>query len=153
VVAQARAHEETRLAALEVEQRSLEQELAGWQGQVRKLSGQFRAEDDNGSVIARLAELQERMGRVEERVRKVQAQIRAIHQQRHDDDQAALARSLFDPAWAELATAEQARALRLLVERVDYDGAAGKVAVTFQPAGIRVLAHALAEAASREAVG
>jgi site-specific DNA recombinase len=153
VLAQARAHEANRIAALKTEQCGLEQELAGWQGQVRKLSGQFCPEEDNGPVIARLAELQERMGRVEERVRKVQAQIRALHQQWHDDDQAALARSLFDPAWAELAAAEQARALRLLVERVDYDGAAGKVAVTFQPAGIRVLAHALAETASAEAVG
>jgi hypothetical protein len=98
-----------------------------------------RTEEDNGLVIARLAELQERIGRVEERVRKVQAQIRGIHQQRYDDDQAALARSVFDPAWAELAAAEQARALRLLVARVDYDGAAGKVAMTFQPSGIRVL--------------
>jgi site-specific DNA recombinase len=153
VLAQAGAHAESRVAALDAEQRSLEQELAGWQGQVRKLSGQFRAAEDNGSVIARLAELQERIGRVEERVRKVQAEIRAVHQQRYDDDQAALARSLFDPAWAELAAAEQARALRLLVARVDYDGAAGKVAVTFQPTGIRVLAHALTEAASPEAAG
>jgi site-specific DNA recombinase len=153
VLAQARAHEESHAAALDAEQRGLEQELAGWHGEVRKLSGQFRPEADNGAVIARLADLQERIGRMEERLRKVRAQIRAVHQQRYDDHQAALARSLFDPAWAELAAAEQARALRLLVERVDYDGAAGKVAVTFQPAGIRVLAYVLAEAPSREVAG
>jgi hypothetical protein len=105
------------------------------------------------AVIARLADFQERIGRLEDRVRKVQAQIRAIHQHRHDDDQVALARSLLDPGWPELAAAEQARALGLLVTRVDYDGLAGKVAVTFQPSGTRVLAHALAEAGSQEAAG
>jgi site-specific DNA recombinase len=32
----------------------------------------------------------------------------------------------------------------LLVERVDYDGAAGKVTISFHPAGIKALADELA---------
>jgi site-specific DNA recombinase len=35
---------------------------------------------------------------------------------------------------------EQSRLVRLLVERVDYDGAAGKVSITFQPPGLKTLA-------------
>jgi hypothetical protein len=38
----------------------------------------------------------------------------------------------FDPVWEHLAPAEQARAMRLLVEQVAYDGAAGTVAITFR---------------------
>ena len=39
-----------------------------------------------------------------------------------------------------LAPAEQARLVRLLVARVDYDGARGKVAMSFHPAALQALA-------------
>lgn len=51
--------------------------------------------------------------------------------------------SIFDPVWDSLTLCEQARVVRLLVERVDYDGARGKVAVTFHPGGIKTLAAEL----------
>ncbi len=46
----------------------------------------------------------------------------------------------FDPVWEELTQREQQRIVRLLIERIDYDGAAGKVAVTFSADGVRLLA-------------
>ncbi len=49
--------------------------------------------------------------------------------------------TLWDDVWAALLPPEQARVLALLVERVGYDGAAGTVAVTFHPTGIRALAR------------
>jgi site-specific DNA recombinase len=52
--------------------------------------------------------------------------------------------SCFERVWQALAPAEQARVVHLLVERVDYDGARGKVAITFQPPGIKALADELA---------
>jgi site-specific DNA recombinase len=39
---------------------------------------------------------------------------------------------------------EQTRVVQLLVERVDYDGAKGKIAITFHPTGIKTLAGELA---------
>jgi site-specific DNA recombinase len=144
VLAQARAQDATRAAALEAEQRGLEKDLAHWHHEVRKLSGQIRPGDDNGPLIARLADLQERIGLVEGRVRKVREQIRAIHTQLIDEDEARLALSCFEPVWQALAPAEQARVVHLLVERVDYDGAQGKVAITFHPPGIKTLADELA---------
>ncbi|MCG3138850.1 MAG: hypothetical protein HJJLKODD_02719 [Phycisphaerae bacterium] len=41
----------------------------------------------------------------------------------------------FDPLWDTLSPREQARVIRLLVKRVDYDGANGKVAITFHETG------------------
>ena len=38
---------------------------------------------------------------------------------------------------------EQARVLRLLVSRVDYDGQHGKASITFQPLGLKTLASEL----------
>jgi site-specific DNA recombinase len=144
VLAQARAQDTARAAALAAEQRGLEQDLALWQGAVRQLSGQFRPGDDNSPLIGRLADLQERIGLVEGRVRKVREQIRAIHAQLIDEDAARLALSLVEPVWQTLAPAEQARVVHLLVERVDYDGAQGKVAITFHLPGIKSLADELA---------
>lgn len=54
---------------------------------------------------------------------------------------AAVAKALaeFDGVWAALTPKEQARQVGLLVETIEYDGAAGTVAITFHPAGIKVL--------------
>ena len=57
-----------------------------------------------------------------------------------DEGQAAQALALFDPLWQELPPGEQARLLGLLVQRVDYDGARGQLAITFHTDGIKALA-------------
>ena len=44
----------------------------------------------------------------------------------------------FDGVWAALTSREQARVLNLLVERVEHDGQAGNVSITFRPTGIKV---------------
>ena len=48
-------------------------------------------------------------------------------------------------SWSPLAASEQARALRLLVERVDYDGSAGQVRIRLRSDGITTLARDWAE--------
>jgi site-specific DNA recombinase len=45
-----------------------------------------------------------------------------------------------DPAWQTMTFDQQARVVQLLVSRVDYDGAQGKVAITFHPLGLKTLA-------------
>jgi site-specific DNA recombinase len=57
----------------------------------------------------------------------------------------ALLSDLFGPAWGTLAASEQARALRLLVERVDYDGSVGEVRIRLRSDGITTLARDWAE--------
>ena len=59
--------------------------------------------------------------------------------------EAARALTAFDPVWTSLTPREQGRVIDLLVERVEYDGADGTVAVTFRPAGIKTLADELAQ--------
>src|SRR5262249_49107986 len=128
----------------ETEQRTLAKDLARWHAEVRKLSGQIRPGEDNNPIIARLADLQERIGLVEDRGRKVRDQILGIHQQLIDEGQAAQALAIFNPLWEALAPREQARVIGLLVEGVHYDGAKGKVSITFHPTGIKTLADELA---------
>ena len=54
------------------------------------------------------------------------------------DLRAALA--AFDPVWEHLTSAERARVVQLLIERIDYDGGTAKLAITFSPEGVRMLA-------------
>lgn len=108
------------------------------------MSKQFRPEADNTAVIARLAELQERISAAENRVRKLHDDIDAIPNQQLDADEAAMALSIVDPVWSSLTPREQARVVHLLVEQIDYDGANGKVSIAFLPTGIKTLASELA---------
>ncbi len=144
VLAQARVQADARTAELESERKGLEKDLAGWHGDVRRLSGAVRPGGDNAAVVARLADLQERIAGVEARVRKVREQIAGVREQMVDDAEAARALSLFSPVWDTLTPHEQARVVGLLVERVVYDGARGSVAVTFHATGIKALAGELA---------
>jgi hypothetical protein len=57
-------------------------------------------------------------------------------------DQAAATEALAGlvPAWQTMTPHEQARVVRLLVSRVDFDGKQGKPSITFQPLGLKTLA-------------
>ena len=145
VLAQARAKNEARTAELATEQQGLERELGRWHGEVRKLSVQLKPGADNGELVGRLAELHERIGTVEQRVGKVREQIKSVTAQLIPKAEATRALSAFDPVWATLTPNEQARAIGLLVERVQYDGRDGTVTVSFHPAGIPTLADELAD--------
>jgi site-specific DNA recombinase len=144
VLAQARQQDEARAAELETEQRGLEKDLAAWHGEVQKLAGQVRPGDDNGPLIARLADLQERIATVEGRVLKVRHEIHAIHHTLLDEDEARTVLAAFDPVWESLAPREQSRVVQLLVQQVDYDGGTSKVTIKFRPTAIKTLADELA---------
>jgi site-specific DNA recombinase len=49
----------------------------------------------------------------------------------------------FDPVWNAQTPTERCRILRLLIERVEYDGRSGEIATTFYPTGIKIRADEL----------
>lgn len=152
VLAQAREKDEARTAELETEQRGLERDLSRWHGEARKLSLQLKPGDDNGELVGRLADLHERIGTVEQRVAKVKDQIKSVASLLIPAEEATEALSAFDPVWGTLTPNEQARVIELLVERVEYDGRNGNVAVTFHPTGIKALADELAKRAEAKEI-
>jgi site-specific DNA recombinase len=88
----------------------------------------------------RIAELQERIAEAERRLRDVQQRLAAAGTATIDEHEVRTALSSFTPLWEAMTPREQARVVRLLVERVAYDGDAGTVSLTFSPTGIRTLA-------------
>ena len=139
-VAQARCQGQSRLADLETERRGLERDLGRWNAEVRGLLGQIAPDDGDTPATARLADLQERIRMAERRATEIREQAIALSRKLVDEREVAQAMSVFDPVWQSLTPREQVRVVQLLVERVDYDGASGKVTITFHPGGIKRLA-------------
>ena len=136
-LAQVREQANSQLMELDAEQASLERELAWWAAEIRDVVAHVGPSDEDSPAVARLADLQERTRAAERRATEIREQIRAISARTVDQSEVAAAMATFDPVWKALTPREQARVIELLVERVDYDGERGKVAVTFHPDGIR----------------
>jgi site-specific DNA recombinase len=143
-IAQVRSRGQSQVVALETERRALERELARWNGETRKLLHQIVPGEGNTPSTARLADLQERIRGAEQRAAQVRVQVIALSREIVDQREVAKAMAVFDPVWDSLTPREQARVFQLLVERVDYDGATGKISITFHPSGIKTLADELA---------
>jgi site-specific DNA recombinase len=150
VLAQVRQQDDTRLAQLESERRGLEHDLLHGQGEVRKLLTEIGSGQTGGGVVSRLAQLQEQVGQVEQRIARLRAQREALEQERLDEAEAARALAGLDPAWDTLTPQEQARVVQLLVSQVDYDGARGKVSITFHPLALKTLASEILGRKSEE---
>jgi site-specific DNA recombinase len=111
---EARRQTESRLSDLDAERRRLERE----RGRTTDIDARHEAE-------RRLAEIHaEQLGL--ERSLVTEAEV-------------ATALGDFPSLWESLTPKEQAKVIALLVERVEYNGATGKIALTFQPTGIRTL--------------
>jgi site-specific DNA recombinase len=150
-ITRARSQGQTQVAALEVERRGLERELARWNRETRMLLQQIVPGEGNTPSTARLADLQERIRGAEQRATEVREQAISLSREIVDQRKVAKAMAIFDPVWDSLTPREQARVVQLLVERVDYDGAVGKVSITFHPNGIKTLADELADRNSENA--
>jgi site-specific DNA recombinase len=136
---EARRQDEERLADLEGERRVLERDLARWRDEERKLALPAGAEAGD-ALLGRVADLQERIRQAETRLLRVRQQVALLRKGWLDEEDLERALALFAPVWEALTPCEQARAVRLLVRGVDYDGARGKVAIHFHEAGLRSLA-------------
>lgn len=142
-IRQAQSQGHSQLSALEAERASLERELNRWNAEIRKLLAQIAPDDRSTPAADRLADLQDRITSGERRAIEVREQVLRLSQTIIDEREVAQAMTVFDPVWDSLTPREQARVVHLLVERVDYNGATGKVAITFHPSGIKTLAEEL----------
>jgi len=137
-----RTQGQKRIKELQIEQRGLERDLAHHTSELRKLAGRLAT---NGMATDRMADLQDRIRVTEQRATQVREELIGLGRELVDEKAVAKALELFDPVWESLSPREQARVIRLLVERVDYDGEQGTVSVTFHSAGIKTLADELEE--------
>ena len=138
-----RAQAQVRIKDLQTERRGLKRDLSRHNTELRKLAGRLAT---NGSATDRVADLQDRVRSAEQRSTQVREELMGLERDLLDEKEVARALAAFDPVWESLAPREQVRVIRLLVQRVDYDGDQGTVSVTFHPAGIKMLSREYEEA-------
>ncbi|MEP0847343.1 MAG: recombinase family protein [Phycisphaerae bacterium] len=141
-IRQVRVQSQKAIADLERERGTLERDIAR---QSKALKQHLTAPGSNGLDVARQ---QDELRRLETRLTEVRERHVVLTRELVDEREVVQALSLFDPVWESLTPREQARIVQLLVERVDYDGKTGSVAVTFRPTGIKALAEKAAEDAA-----
>ena len=76
---------------------------------------------------------------------EIREQIIAMQGSLVDETDLKQALSLFEPVWEQLFPREQARILRLLIERIDYHGGKGALEITFRDVGVKALREELAD--------
>jgi len=77
---------------------------------------------------------------LEDRLRMLDEELTAIEDRRINPDDLRAALASFDPVWTHLEPTAQAKVMQLLIERIDYDGSTGNLAISFRPGGVRSLA-------------
>ena len=149
-LADAQLQHAARIADLEDEQCRLARDMTHWHAEVRKLVGIISPDKEDTSNVSRLADLQERIRQGEQRQTQIREQIRVHQGELINDADVTQALAAFDPVWQSLTSHEQARILHLLIEQVNYDGAKGKISITFRPSGIKTLGQELAQQSREE---
>ncbi|MBE0566067.1 MAG: recombinase family protein [Krumholzibacteria bacterium] len=134
---QVRRTAKEQATALAAEEKSLRKKLdaakAEEAGLVKALG---RGEVAAGAVSLRLAQLEDEASRLATRLAEIAQERAAAADAALCQEDLTAALGLFDPVWDALYPAERARIIELLVERVEVDGEAGTLGVTFHPTGI-----------------
>jgi site-specific DNA recombinase len=101
----------------------------------------------NQALLDRLAKDQERLNGLERRLSEIREQRAGLEAIRIDEQELGRVLGRFDPIWNVLLTPEKERILRLLIERIDYDGATGTLSFAFRLPGVASLTAKAAETA------
>ncbi|MHB9131129.1 MAG: recombinase family protein [Armatimonadota bacterium] len=149
IAVQAQQFRTTRLPELEREQRTLQTQLQERQRAGQHLAALLSEETPaagSTTLIEQLRAIEAQVTTISSRLDDICEELRQLHVMAITEDDLTQALSLFDPIWDVLYPTEQARIVRLLIEKVDYNGAAGTLGITFRPNGIAILHSELASA-------
>ena len=145
VLCQASKHVDDELAAITVQKRDLKRELRRHHTEIRKLAVE---EPSSSAAAARIADLHQRVQRCDQRAAELRDRTAELESQRIGKDDVAAAFSDFDNVWGCLSPREQAKLLKLLVARVEFDPIESTIAITFYETGIKALSESQTEEAA-----
>jgi site-specific DNA recombinase len=134
---QARAHEQELIDALQNDVRVVDREIRRLESEIKRTA---RDAATNRHAVDRLADLQPLLRQAEQKRIELRGQITDAERRVVSKAEVDSALAAFDPLWETLSPREQGRMLRLLIQRVEYDGSKGTVSITFLPNGIKALA-------------
>jgi site-specific DNA recombinase len=144
-LAEAKVNVEAEQTALSTERRAIHAALARMDRELRALVA------DNGggaAATARLANIHEHITGARARLGEVDERLGEIESATITRDEARKALNGFDGVWSQLSPREQARVLKLLLSKIEYDPANASIAVTFRATGIAALCRGRLEEAA-----
>ena len=111
----------------------------------------FTFQPGNGrSSTDQLADLQDRIRSSERLVTAIREEVIALEREAVGEGELSQSLAHFDPIWESLSPREQSRIIRVLVERIGYDGRDGTVTVAFRSLGIKALCTEAAVAGAED---
>ncbi|MCA9130847.1 MAG: zinc ribbon domain-containing protein, partial [Planctomycetales bacterium] len=140
VVEQAKIQSERELGALVAERDELVKELEYWNEAIRVAAPKIKPGSPDVTSLEQLADWHESLRRAEHRHAIVSAKLKVLQAQALTREDVVNALTSFEPIWESLTVREQSRIVQLIVQQVDYDGATGRVTITFHPDGIKTIA-------------
>jgi site-specific DNA recombinase len=93
----------------------------------------------NSRRVAGLPELQTRIDAAEDRLKLIALEQQSLIDQSIDSADVRRLLGSFEGLWKTIQPREQVRLVKLLIDRVDFDGVAGNVAITFHDTGLQSL--------------
>ena len=96
------------------------------------------------AVAAELEKAQSHVQTVEARLHEIDDELDALMTQDVNRDDLARALEEFDPIWEVLLTPERERVLKLLIEKIEYNGASGEMTIQWRLTGFGELAAEVA---------
>ncbi len=112
----------------------------------REIGGLFaKAGKQAAAGDAQLVETQDRIRVSESRLAEIAGELSALRTNQVDDAELIEALQQFDRLWEVLSPKERSRVLALLIDRVEYDGREGQIAISYRSAGVRTLVTELTQ--------
>jgi site-specific DNA recombinase len=136
VLDQARSQSTEESASLVRDVQVVQRHVSKIHTEIRKLATEAGV---NAHAATRLADLHEQVNTEEQRLSELRCQLERVQAMQVTKNEVDAALESFTPLWETLSPREQARVLRLLVQRVEYDGVNGKVSIRFHANGIKSL--------------
>jgi site-specific DNA recombinase len=134
---QAVAQVKAQRRGLKLEARRLKSDLSTSRGNVQRLVETVSRLTGPAAdaTAAELAASQERIASLERRLGGIKTELATLDVQAINRDDLARALEAFDPIWDVLLTPERERVLRLLIEKVEYEGTTQQLAITWRLSG------------------
>lgn len=129
-----------QLTELASERRTLERDLSRHHEELRKLVHDQSGPHIDRNLSARLADIQERISGAERRLAEMTNEQDRLKSECISENEVARALADFDSVWGTMSFREQGELLRLLIDRIDYDGRDQSIGINFHAAGIMTLA-------------
>jgi site-specific DNA recombinase len=136
-LAATQAHLQADIGALQRQRKVVEGRIRGLSHEVGELAP--RAGYDEAAT-QQLGRLQDQLREEEREVARLNERMEKVRRRMLGPDELTGAVEAFDPLWDTLSPTDKARLVHLLVDRVEYDGKAETIAITFHPTGISTLA-------------